>query len=130
MKWMVSLQSVSVRSRLSSQCLDNFFRWLIAEIDPPTLNTLWFPSIKNVKFSTAKERETTKLGLARLDAQMCSTSFSHLTHVAGVNVPVGFRLPQLRFLRGTFTSCLVSNRFEENQLLLYELMDGPNNIFY
>lgn len=109
MKWMMFLKGLSVRSRLSDRCLDDFCRWLLFELHPCSLEKLWLPCVKTICLSLMKPRPTLRsLYLGRLDTQLCSQLLPQATHLAGVSISLNSNLPHLRFLRGNFVSPLVS----------------------
>jgi len=112
MEWMVSLKGLCVLAIQPDRCFDDFCRWLLHEINPPTLEKLWIPSVKlspppNIFVPTSPLKF---LNVGRSDYQFdfASDVFAQVTHLAGVRVKSDLKLPQLRFFRGNFPSCPVS----------------------
>jgi hypothetical protein len=112
MEWMISLKGLCVLANQPDQCFDDFCRWLLHEINPPTLEKLWIPSVQLSSppstFVPEPPLRFLNLGRSVYQCNFASNVFTQVTHLAGIRVQSDLVLPQLRFFRGNFLSSSVS----------------------
>ena len=115
LKWMISLKGLCVLINEPDCCFDEFCRWLLHEINPPNLERLWIPSTKlslsPSKFKSGPSLKCLNIGSLGKGFYLTSLDFTQLTHLSGIKVDSDLKLPQLRFLRGEFSSCSVRKMF-------------------
>jgi hypothetical protein len=115
LKWMISLKELCVLINEPDCCFDEFCRWILREINPPNLERLWIPSTKlslsPSQFKSGPSLKCFNIGSLDKGFDMASLDFTQLTHLSGIKVDSDLKLPQLRFLRGEFSSCSVRKMF-------------------
>ncbi|XP_046637576.1 uncharacterized protein LOC124315890 isoform X2 [Daphnia pulicaria] len=132
MEWMISLKGLCVLANQPDQCFDDFCRWLLHEINPPTLEKLWIPSVQLSSppstFVPEPPLRFLNLGRSVYQCNFASNVFTQVTHLAGIRVQSDLVLPQLRFFRGNFLSSSVLDQFCRNHPQLEHLHFNDNCI--
>lgn len=106
MKWMIALKNISVVKKKFDSCLNDFCRWLLLELNPPDLETIWIQPVESIGF---KYKPKPVLRCFYLGSNLLSRTFlPQMTHLIGINIHCNVILPRLRFFRGNFSSFSVS----------------------
>lgn len=108
---MTSLKVLSIKSKRSEICLDDWCHWLLNEMNPTSLEQLWLPAVKTV--TLPNHYQTTghlkALCLDRLDgSRLNASALEQLTQLGGVNLPLSTAIPHLRFMQAYCSSYAVN----------------------